>query len=550
MSDLDRATGDGAARANAPEHPHVILNYITILGAIVAIIGLCGSTFALVAGYLNADPSAVKGMLGYVVMPNVALLGVLLMAAGVARGAWRAARAAEAAGEPPSVRIDIGGWRQLIGIGAFAGIAVATLVVLGGTAYRGIEFTESTTFCSTCHVAMQPQVEAHVAGPHVDVECAKCHVAYRASPLGPNATAYISSKIGGMRQLIAVISDSFDRPIHAPADAIPATNGTCQGCHPATKDYRVVLRAYREYATDEASTRHTRVFAFNVGAAGEQTSDANGPIIHWHASAKVYYVPTDEGRSTISWAGVEGPGGLDEWTNPNAPLAGTPDAKQRVLMSCIDCHNRAGHRIPTPDELVDDALESGRIDRTLPYVKREAVTLLGGTAPVPAADVLAADFARRGWFDQLTKFYADNYPEIAATRKDAIQSAVTELKKMSAEILYPSMKTNWQTYPDNLSHALPAGMGTTATRDTPGCFRCHGTLVNTKTNQLLPGTQGGGGCLACHGVAAGSVTEIGTADPTRTQACSYCHHTIEEQVAGIGTAVSEGAIPTSEAPHP
>lgn len=548
MSDLDQATG--AARGTAPAHPHVILNNITILGAIIAATGLVGSAFALVAGFLNADPSAVKGILGYVVMPNVALLGVLLMAAGVARGAWRAARAAEAAGQPPSVRIDIGGWRQLFGIAAFAGIAIGALIVLGGTAYRGIEFTESTTFCGTCHRAMQPQVEAHLAGPHVDVECAKCHVAYRASPLGPNATAYASSKIGGMRQLLAVMTDSFDRPIRAPANAIPATNGTCQACHSADKDYRVVLRAYREYAADELSTRHTRVLAFNVGAAGHQTTNANGPIIHWHASAKLYYIPADESRSTISWVGVEGTGGLDEWTNPNAPLAGAPLASQRQLMSCIDCHNRAGHRIPTPDELVDDALEHGRIDRTLPYVKREAVSLLGGTAPVAAPDVLGVEFARSGWFDQLAKFYADNYPEVATTRQGAIRSAVDELKKMSAQILYPAMKTDSLTYPDNLSHALPAGIGTMAAKDTPGCFRCHGTLVNVTTKQLLPGTMGGGGCLACHGVAAGSTTAIGAADPTKTQVCSYCHHTVEEQAVEIATTISERATPTSDASRP
>lgn len=548
MSDLDRPTG--AARGSAPGHPHVILNSITVVGAIITATGLGGSAFALIAGYLNADPSAAKGILGYVVMPNFALFGVLLMAAGVARGAWRAARAAEAAGQPPSVRIDIGSWRQLLGIVTFAGIAISALLVLGGTAYRGIEFTESTTFCGSCHSAMQPQVEAHMTGSHVSVECAKCHVAYRASPLGPNATAYINSKIGGMRQLLAVMTDNFDRPIRAPANAIPATNNTCQGCHPADKDYRVALRAYDEYATDEVSTRHTRVLAFNVGAAGDQTANASGPMIHWHASAKLYYAPTDESRSTISWVGVEEAGGLDEWANPNASLATTPPASERQLMSCIDCHNRTGHRIPTPDELVDDALEHGRIDRTLPYVKREAVSLLGGAAPIADPEALGAEFAQSGWFEQLAMFYADNYPEIAATRQDAIRSAVNELEKMSVQTLYPSMKTNWLTYPDNLSHALPAGIGTTAAKDTPGCFRCHGTLVNVKTKQLLPGTMGGGGCLACHGVASESTTAIGAVDPTKTQVCAYCHHTVEEQAAGMGTAVGERATPSADVSHP
>lgn len=547
MSDLDRH-GDEPAPRPQPQHPHVILNPITIVGAVIAAVGLGGSTFALIAGFLDADPSAVKGVLGYVVMPNIALLGVLLMGVGVVRGAWRAARAAEEAGQPPAVRIDIGGLRQLFGIAAFFAIGLATVMVLGGTAYRGIEFTESTTFCGSCHTVMQPQVDAHLASPHVDVECAKCHVAYRASPLGPNATAYVRSKIGGMQQLIAVITNTYDRPIRAPASAIPATNKTCQQCHAPSQDYSVVLRAYTEYATDEENMRHTRVLAFNVGLASDQTTNENGPMIHWHAAAKVYYVATDDSRSTISWVGVETASGTDEWVNPAAPLA-DPSTAKKQLISCIDCHNRTGHRIPTPDQLVDAALEEGRIDRTLPYVKLEAVTLLGDVAPVPAPNVLDADFARPGWFDQLSAYYAEKYPAIAATKHDAIQSAIAELKKISTQILYPDMQTDWQTYPDNLSHSLPAGIGGTVENDTPGCFRCHGTLVNTKTKQLLPGTMGGGGCLACHANPTNANEAVGPSDPTKTQVCSYCHRTVEEQTFGTATAAPGGVSPTATVTH-
>jgi hypothetical protein len=80
-------------------------------------------------------------------------------------------------------------------------------------------------------------------------------------------------------------------------------------------------------------------------------------------------------------------------------------------------------------------------------------------------------------------------------------------------------------------------------RKTPGCFRCHGTLVNTKTQQLLPGTMGGGGCWSCHGVASDSTTEIGAVDPLKTQTCSYCHHTVEEQAVGIAATTAEPTLP-------
>ena len=112
MREPRRATeGTGGTAA----HPHVILNGVTVVGGVVAAIGLVGSAFALVAGFLNADPSAAKALVGYVVMPSVALLGMLVMAGGISRGGWRAARAAEAAGQPRSVQIEVGDWRQLLG---------------------------------------------------------------------------------------------------------------------------------------------------------------------------------------------------------------------------------------------------------------------------------------------------------------------------------------------------------------------------------------------------------------------------------------------------
>ena len=45
-------------------------------------------------------------------------------------------------------------------------------------------------------------------------------------------------------------------------------------------------------------------------------------------------------------------------------------------MDCIDCHNVVAHRVaPTPEQAVNAALAAGRIDRGLPFVRRE-----GGTA--------------------------------------------------------------------------------------------------------------------------------------------------------------------------
>ncbi|HWS91581.1 MAG TPA: NapC/NirT family cytochrome c [Mycobacterium sp.] len=534
MSSLPQAA-TGRLRAPRPgssSPPHVVLNPITITGALVALVGVGGSGFALVAGFLDAEPSAAKGIVGYVMMPSVALGGVVLMLVGIVIGAWRQARSAAVEGGLAGVHIEVGSARQLLGIGAFAIIAIGSVTVLGGTTYRAIEFTESTTFCGTCHNVMQPEVDAHLTSPHAEVECTKCHIAYQTGPLGPNTTAYIQSKIGGVRQMISVLTNSYDTPVRAPASKIPSTNTTCQGCHAPNKDYGTVIRQFTSYGSDEGNTRSTRALAFPVGGG---TTEPNG--IHWHASAKVWYRPTDDSKSTIAWVGVEkSDGTLEEWINPNVPLSqGGP----KTLMSCIDCHNRVGHRIPSPDELVDAALDGGRMDRTLPYVKRESLRLLGANGEGTNPDQLSANFKQPGWFDQLAGFYTKNYPDIALSKHDAIKNAIGELKRISTQIIYPQMKADWLTYPDNLSHQLPEGIKLAAGQDNPGCFRCHGTLVRSDTKELLPGTMGGNSCLACHGSGAPSNMQISASDPTKTQTCTLCHVNVDaNQLSGAAPGAS------------
>jgi hypothetical protein len=51
-------------------------------------------------------------------------------------------------------------------------------------------------------------------------------------------------------------------------------------------------------------------------------------------------------------------------------------------MDCVDCHNRASHTYRSPQYEVDLALAEGRIDRTLPYIKREGMRISPGRITV------------------------------------------------------------------------------------------------------------------------------------------------------------------------
>ena len=185
-------------------------------------------------------------------------------------------------------------------------------------------------------------------------------------------------------------------------------------------------------------------------------------------------------------------------------------------MDCIDCHNRAAHKIPAPDNLVDDALAAGRLDPSLPYLKRQALRLLGADGSVPDPEDLTIRWRQPGWFEQLQDFYRENYPDVAASKPEAIQATIAELRRISGLVAYPNMRTTWLTYPDNRGHPGLEGAN-------PGCFRCHGTLVSVEDGQPLAGGLGGTGCLTCHGFGEEAEALLGQHDLAGEQACALCH---------------------------
>ena len=135
------------------------------------------------------------------------------------------------------------------------------------------------------------------------------------------------------------------------------------------------MRIVTRFADDEKSTRLETVLVMKVGA------------IHWHAAPRtVVRFRADESRATIREVETGG--------DPN-------DASWRV-MECTDCHNRVGHLARSAEDEVDLALADGRLDRTLPFLKREAMKAGGfdislynsndtWMLPVPATFVVGCD---------------------------------------------------------------------------------------------------------------------------------------------------------------
>jgi hypothetical protein len=487
---------------------HLARNPITLLGGVLVSAGLGSLAFLLTSQVFDVETSPYIGMLVFTVLPMVLVLGLVLVPAGMF---WQARRQAAAArrGEsaPPALQVDFSNPQHLRTILLFATLTAVIAGVLGATGFRTVEFMDSPAFCGQlCHTVMKPEYESYKRSAHAEVRCTACHI-------GPGASWYVKSKLGGMGQAVAVAMDSYPRPIPAPVANLRPARATCEGCHWRDQAHGLFLRVYRSYLPDESNTLHARALAFRVGTGGSLLEEAGG--VHWHTSAKVYYRSADAERQIIARVVVEKPDGTEEWVNPDVP-AGQELQEQR-LMDCIDCHNRAAHKIPAPDTLIDDALTAGRMDASLPYLKREALRLMGiHDTTVIDPQISAAQWKQPGWFEQLRDFYRAQYPDVAAAKDASIQAAIDELKRISPVVYYPDMNTSWLTYAENRGHSM------TGSETNTGCFRCHAKLVNSTTREQLPGGLGGGGCLTCHDLGSQGQQGLG-ANPLNETVCSYCH---------------------------
>jgi hypothetical protein len=358
-------------------------------------------------------------------------------------------------------------FRDKVIILAVGGAISLVLLVIGG--YQLYEFTESNEFCGElCHTVMRPEYVVYQASPHSNVKCVECHV-------GPGAGYLVKTKIAGIGQVFATLFNTYDRPLGTPVENLRPATDTCEQCHRPGIFSGDLLRTNMTFESNEANTEHVVNMVLKVGAGGESTARD----IHWHVAAKVWYLPADEKRSEISWIGVETDSGIVDYFNPT--FSGTISQQlineNKRLMDCIDCHNRATHIFKSPEELVDEAMTEGRIDRTLPYIKREALKALGVINP--SLDEANAKV------DSITEFYRTAYPAVYAQKLSEISAAVEELKQVALLTTFPEMRVDYQTHSDNIGHSQSIG-----------CFRCHGKLQASSGEKQ--GEMISKNCNLCH----------------------------------------------------
>jgi nitrate/TMAO reductase-like tetraheme cytochrome c subunit len=278
---------------------------------------------------------------------------------------------------------------------------------------------------------------------------------------------------------------------------------TCEECHWPKKFVGNLERTYTSFLSDETNTVFTVRMLMKVGG-GDPT---HGPVggIHWHMNVgnKIEYFASDASRQKIPWVRMTDAQGVVTLFRSPKFTNEVSEASIRQ-MDCMDCHNRPAHRYETPNSAVNLAMSLEKIDRTLPYIKTNALFAL-------TRNYTNEEQALRG----IATFLASRYPQDAR-----VKPAIDYVQQIYRDNFFPEMKATWAAYPDNIGH-----------KDWPGCFRCHDGLHKTFDSKSSIKAND---CNACHTILAqGNGKELETLSPAGIKfkhpgdevdgACNDCH---------------------------
>ncbi|RMD82673.1 MAG: hypothetical protein D6815_08650 [Candidatus Dadabacteria bacterium] len=428
-------------------------NLLTYTGGLLSALSLLFILNLLLLDLATPEPNPYLGLFTFLILPVTLLFGLFLIAAGLItarlRMWWRNGPGGEAVEYYPRVDLSLPSHRRAAAVAAGAACAVIPLV--GFLSYQGYQYTDSNEFCGRiCHPVMKPQYVAHQRSPHARVECATCHI-------GRGATWYVRSKLAGLRQVAAVLTNSYPRPIPPAIRELRPARETCERCHWPQKFYGNQLVTIRHFAADERST--PRPIRMLVKTGGNDPSIAPPSGVHWHMALghTIEFIARDDALQDVPWvrATDHETGAQRIYRSDGLRSTDPPPEGTLWKMDCIACHNRATHVFRPPWKAADDAIVADPELRELPFAKRvliEAVTRHYSSKEEGLHRVAT----------YIEDYYLINYPDLAARRRALLDRLIAAGRQIYDLSTFPEMNVTWRTYPDNIGH-----------KNFPGCFRCH-----------------------------------------------------------------------------
>ena len=442
-------------------------NVTSLIGTALAVASLVLMACLFAMEQFGFEGGPYIGILTYLILPMFFVIGLLLIPIGALlhRRKLRRMHGEEAIEAMPVFDLNRPATQRWTLI--FVGVTMLNIVILASATYKGVHYMETTEFCGmACHTVMEPEHTAHQRSPHSRVACAECHI-------GPGADWFVKSKLDGAWQLVAVAFDLYPRPVPTPLHELRPARDTCEQCHWPTKHIGDKLRVIKHYKEDEANTELTTALVMRVGGV----EGTGGTGIHWHVNPDVSIrYRSDETREEIYEVEMtRADGSVVTYADRKAP----EDGGMWREMDCVDCHNRPSHIYKPAHVEVDRVINEGRVDRSLPWIKREAVRIVD-------AKYDSHEAAREGISDELHAWYKENYPDVAAEKAGALDEAAEALGDIYSVNVFPQMEVWWDTYPNHIGH-----------EQSDGCTRCHNRRMRTADREQISDD-----CELCHIVLA------------------------------------------------
>ena len=425
----------------------------TPLGLFGVILTTASATFmilGMIIGALGVVQNAYVGIVTYLLLPAGMVMGLIIIpvAAYLRRKQFHKYGIVK-----EHLQINLSDHKHRAFIIGFIVLTVVNVTILVLVGYEGYHFTDSPYFCGmVCHKVMAPEYTAYQRSPHVKVACVECHI-------GPGAEWFVQAKISGLRQVLAVIADSYSRPIPAPVEHLRPARDTCEECHWPDKFSGKKIKIFTHFSNDDQIQPEVNEIALHIGGHNPQTGEFEG--IHWHVSkdVQVTYAAIDRKRTKIPIVRVRrADGSQEEFINEDIDIPKDKELEWRV-MDCIDCHNRPTHIYDWPDEVVDFGLLSKQINPQIKGIREDSLIALQREYP-------SRDEAKARMPEHLLALQKLRGEEQAEENIESLRQAGAYLVQSYLNNVWPNMKVTWGTYPSHLGHRHFDDTGF-------GCWRCH-----------------------------------------------------------------------------
>lgn len=480
-------------------------NWLTIIGSIIAVINLLLILLLFIISTIFNKGNTNLGLFIYIILPGFLILGLLLIPVGMIREARNIRRS----GDKETKRLPRIDLNEPTHRNAFIIFTVTTIIVLVLStmgSFKAYHITESVEFCGTlCHTVMEPEHVAYQKSPHANVLCVECHV-------GSGASWYVKSKLSGMHQVYAVLTNTYPRPIQTPLHDLRPARETCEKCHWPQKFYARTLWTNKYFLADSLNTEWDIILQMKTGPEYSGLGLREG--IHWHINPAVNidYLSESDKREKITYVKYTNKttGEVTIYRDSETPVSDSlVNASVLRTMDCIDCHNRPSHNYNSPTVYFNKAMITGEVSKDIPFIKKVAMGVLRETFSTIDTAMLKIEAG-------ITDYYKTGYPDYYAKNKDLISSSVASIEKGYSQNTFPKMKVAYDLYPEHIGHL-----------ETNGCFRCHNGTFKADNGRVITKD-----CNLCH-------TIVGQGNPGKMEYTNIRENLEFRHPVDIGTAWKE-----------